>query len=305
MHGEDPIVAEAIAEHYRPRNASDTPPQTTVGRLLAVADRMDTLTGYAGLSITPSGSADPFGLRRAAQGVVQVLAGESDAPPLSAMQIMAAEAYREVNGLDFPIDTVLSSLKTLFDQRIEAFLEDLGIRYDLREAALEGGLVDGTVVRCAVRRAETLQSLADDASFVPTVQAAARVANILGEGVASSVPSVENAPPTYAEAVAQAAARLEDMVRAVHTDRFADPAEKALYDAACKALSPVVAAAANYDYPSVYEVLQPLRRPVDTFFDDVLVMTEDAVLRENRLSLLSLVNRLYRTLADFRRVVVA
>jgi glycyl-tRNA synthetase beta chain len=221
------------------------------------------------------------------------------------MQVQAAEGYREVNGLDFPLDPLCNSLQMLFDQRIAAYLDDRGVRYDLRDAALYGGLNYGTVVRCVVLRADTLQALADDPSFIPTVQAAARVANILGGGDQAPVPGKEGIHGGRSRAVERAVAVLESAARGVATRLFTDPAEHALHEVACAALPGVARSAAAYDFEGVYAILQTLRGPVDRFFDDVLVMSEDLALRSNRLALLTLVDGLYKTLADFRKVVVA
>lgn len=305
LHGEDDAAATAIAEHYSPRNASDAPPRSKIGRLLAVADRMDTLVGCVGIGVIPSGSADPFGLRRAAFGVVQILAEEPDVPSLAAMQVQAAEGYHEVNGLDFPLDPLCNTLQALFDQRIAAYLDDRGVRYDLRDAALYGGLVYGTVVHCVVQRAMALQSLANDPGFVPTVQAAARVANILGAPDRPPVPGKEGIHGGRTRAVERAVAVLENSARGVLAERFTDVAETALYEAACAALPDVARAAAASDFEAVYAALQRLRAPIDRFFDDVMVMTEDKNLRANRLALLTFVDSLYKALADFRKVVVA
>jgi glycyl-tRNA synthetase beta chain len=304
LQGEPEAVADAIAEHYRPRSASDALPTTSLGKLLAVADRMDTLVGYAGLGITPSGSQDPFGLRRAATGVVQILAEEEDVPSLAAMQVQAAEGYREVNGLDFPLDPLCNALQTLFHQRIAAYLSERDVRYDLVDAALYGGPVYGTVVRSVVLRGLTLNGLADDVSFVPTVQAAARVANILGPADPAPIPGKEGIHGGRERAVERAVALLEEAARRIDPSRFEDPAERRLYEAALLIVPGVARAAAAYDFQAVYAELQAIRDPVNAFFDDVLVMSEDAALRANRLALLGLVDALYKTLADFRKVVV-
>src|SRR5205807_2346692 len=95
--GEDPRVADAIAEHYKPRSAGDSLPQTALGKLLAVADRIDTLVGYFSIGIQPTGSSDPYGLRRAAQGVLQILADDENLPSLVEMEVLAVRGYREVN----------------------------------------------------------------------------------------------------------------------------------------------------------------------------------------------------------------
>lgn len=304
MQKEPEAVADAIAEHYKPRNAADSPPQTALGRLLAVTDRMDTLTGYAGLGITPTGSADPFGLRRAAQGVVEILADEPDAPPVEAMEAVAAEAYVSVNALELPLTELADALQLLFEQRLDAYLAEQDVRYDLRDAALCSGLSEGYLVQAVVARAHTLTQLSDGTEFVPFVQAAARTANIL---------SLPSRPPTNPQGVLKRAQQgreaffrtpLEAHASAIRRDLLTEPAEERLHDVAVALIEPVSRCAAKSDYVGVFKELLKLRDPVNTFFDDVLVMCENAQIRENRLSLLRLVDGLFRTLADFRKVVV-
>ncbi len=178
-NGENPQVADALAEHYLPRSAGDSLPASDLGKLMAIADRMDTLVGYVGLGILPSGSSDPYGLRRAAQAVVQILAGDSEMPSLLELELSAAQAYDQVNSVDFDRDVLCNELATLFNARISAYLEDQGIRYDIIDAALSGGSVFSTLVSAIVKRAATLQELSAHPEFVPTVNAVSRVANIL------------------------------------------------------------------------------------------------------------------------------
>ncbi|MCC6730223.1 MAG: glycine--tRNA ligase subunit beta [Chthonomonadales bacterium] len=308
LAGEEPAVADAIAEHYLPRSAGDTLPATPIGRILAVADRLDTLVGYVGLGILPSGSSDPYGLRRAAQGVVQILAEEPAMPGLAEIQAQAASAYRQVNGAAFELDPLCNDLAALFAQRLGAYLDEAGVRYDLVEAALSGGFLYGTVVYGAARRARFLQEVAQAPDFVATVKAAARVASILRSAdeaaAAAPVPGKEAIHGGSARSVERAVSILESEGRRVSRGLLAEPAETALYVAACALLADVARCAAGYAYADLYRTLGALRDPVNRFFDDVLVMVDDALLRRNRLALLSFVDTLFKTLADFNRVVV-
>jgi glycyl-tRNA synthetase beta chain len=307
--GLDPQVADAIAEHYLPRSANDAPPATALGKLLAVADRMDTLAGYVGIGIIPTGSSDPYGLRRAAQGVVQILAQEPEMQSLTGMMVHAAEVYRQVNGFDFPLDPLCNELAGIFDQRIAAYLEDRGVRYDLIAATLSGGSVYSTLVYGTVRRGETLQRLAADANFVPTVQAGARVANILRsadlDASASLVPGKEAIHGGSARSVERAVSLLESEARKVDRALLTEPSEQTLFDTAYRLVPEVAQKASAYQFDDLYRTLDRLREPVNAFFDDVMVMVEDVGVRNNRLVLLSLVDLLYKTLADFTKVVVA
>jgi len=306
--GEDPRVADAIAEHYQPRSASDALPKTPLGRLLAVADRVDTLVGYVGLGILPSGSSDPFGLRRAAHGVVQILAREPAAPSLRATQIQAIHAYKQVNDIEFDVDQLCRDLRGLFDQRMEALLEERGVRYDLIDAALSGGTACDTPVAATLARAETLQSLTQHADFVPTVQAAARVTNILRfarEKEVNGSTSQQAHDSPLASLTPLLLNSFESLARAVNQTLLREEREHDLFDAAYQRIPEVARCAAQYDFETLYRTLGELNKPVNTFFDDVMVMVDDATLRRNRLALLTLVDALYKTLADFTKVVVA
>jgi glycyl-tRNA synthetase beta chain len=292
LQDEDPAVADAIAQHYQPKSANDSVPASPLGCLLAVADRLDTLVGYVGIGVMPSGSSDPYGLRRAAQGVVQILADEPGMGSLTEMERLAADAYDQVNGLDVPLEPLLNDLGALFDQRISALHEERGVRYDLVDATLGGGSLSGAVVFATVKRGETLQAVAGDASFVPTTQAAARVANIL-----------KSAPADERRAGNQAI--LEVLSRRVDRTLLQEGSELRLFHEA-QALAPDVARLdSDRDYAGLYRELERLREPVNAFFEDVMVMVEDAGVRANRLALLSLVDALYKALADFTKVVVA
>lgn len=309
MQGEPAEVADAIAEQYRPRSAGDALPTSRLGRLLAVADRLDTLVGYVGIGVLPSGSSDPYGLRRAAQGVIQILAEEPQMPPLVEMETQAAHAYQQVNDLDFPLDPLCNDLAGLFDQRMSALLEDRGVRYDLIDAALSGGSVFSTLVYATIQRGETLQQLAAGPSFVPTTQAAARVANILRSSGAAAdgppIPGKEGIHGGASHSVERAVSLLEQTARRVDGALLREPSEKALYDAASRLAPEVARRAAQYQFAELYRALDGLREPVTRFFDDVMVMVDDPAVRTNRLALLTFVDTEYKALADFTKVVVA
>jgi glycyl-tRNA synthetase beta chain len=302
--GEDATVANAIAQHYLPRSASDSIPDSRLGALLALADRLDTLVGYVGVGILPSGSSDPYGLRRAAQGVVQLLASDKDAPSLVEMQAQATGGYKEVNGLDIPLEQLSSDLSVLFNQRLTATLEEKGVRYDLIDSALLGGAPYSGVAYGTIRRGEAIQSLSENPEFIPTVQAAARVANIL-----RSQDAGPSEPETFQGDNSRSAERalnaFEDHSRKINLNMLEDGSERELYDAAHQRVADVARRAAGFDYSALFAELTKLNPSVNQFFDDVMVMVEDEAVRKNRLSLLAFVDSLYKTLADFTKVVVA
>jgi glycyl-tRNA synthetase beta chain len=240
--------------------------------------------------------------------VVQILAGEPDMPALIDMNLHSAQTYEQVNGLELDVDDICRSLRDLFGQRMGAYLQERGIRYDLIDAALSGGSVYSTPVYGVARRAETLQSLVCDPDFVPTLRAAERVANILRSAKQgpqeASIPGKEGAHGVRGRSVERAVSVLESEARRVDRSLLQAPAERRLFDTASSLLPDIARRAADYDYENLYRALSPLRPVVDTFFDEVLVMVESAEVRANRLSLLAFVDALYQTLADFTRVVL-
>ncbi|MEN3001084.1 MAG: glycine--tRNA ligase subunit beta [Armatimonadota bacterium] len=280
--GEPLCVARAIAEHYQPRYAGDALPQTPIGRALAVLDRIDTLVGYVGLGYLPKGSSDPFGLRRAATGVVEILAEEPDYPTLSELVQVAHDEYR-ADGVSLkPLAALQPDLRTLFYSRIEALLEEQGIRYDLIRAVLGGGWDDS--VYGFVQRARWLHAQQATPAFQTLTQTATRPANILAAARKKNihaVASLNEIDPTLFEHEVES--------RLYHALQLLTPQIEALYY--------------KHDYEAIYSRLQELDEPVNRLFDHVLVMTEEEALRRNRLNLLACANRLYLALADFTQVV--
>ena len=297
--GEDPRVADAIAEHYLPRTAGDRLPDSPIGKTLAVADRLDTLVGYYAVGARPSGSSDPYGLRRAAQAVVQILAEDAEAPTLSALVCFARDTYAEANGLEILLDELWPELRALFDQRLEALLEERGIRYDLADAALGAAPVLAYHVYAGLRRAEALQTAAQDDAFVAMTNAAGRVANILAAA------GMRAEPPHPCERQTDANHLLGVLAAQTDARLLHEAAERALYAEAEALTQKVAQLAGSFDFAGLYAALVPMGHVVDRFFDEVLVMTDDSSLRNNRLALLRWVDGLYRSLADFSKVVVA
>lgn len=280
--GEPPCVARAIAEHYQPRYAGDTLPQTPVGRALAVLDRIDTLVGYVGLGYLPKGSSDPFGLRRAATGVVEILAEEPDYPTLSELVQVAHDEYRADNVPLKPLLAIQPELRTLFYSRIEALLEEQGIRYDLIRAVLSGGWDDS--VYGFIQRARLLQAHQAEPAFHALALTATRPANILAAARKKNIHAIAS-------------------LNEVDPTLFEHEVESRLYNALQSLTPKLEAISYKHDYETLYAHLQELDEPVNRLFDHVLVMTEDEALRRNRLNLLACANRLYLALADFTQVV--
>ncbi len=287
LSGENGQIAQAIAEHYMPRFAGDALPESVLGRLLAVCDRVDTLVGYVGaLQIVPTGSGDPFGLRRSAQGVVQILATDANLPRLWAFVESAVRAYAQ-QGVEVT-EQGIHLLSQIFAQRIEALLEDEGIRYDVIQAVLAEERVEP---RAARSNAQMLNALPAERLTLVAL-AATRVRNILKASEATKlVPTAMWQPPA-------------SWLQQVDASLFQHEEERALYQTASRHEAQIAEAAARLQTEEVFSLLEALTEPVNRFFDAVLVMAPEEALRRNRLLLLAGVDARYRYVGDFSRLVV-
>jgi glycyl-tRNA synthetase beta chain len=269
--GEAAEVAQAIEEHYRPRFAGDAVAASTLGSLVALADKLDTLAGCFAIGLTPSGAGDPFALRRAASGVVLTLWERGlrlslRAALRQALVQLGPRARR-------PAPEVERDLLEFLRGRLHAALGERGVAADLAEAALAAGCDD---VPDAARRAEALMGMRRDPDFAELVVTFRRVVNIL--------------PPGFQ--------------RSVNPQQFVESAERALHGQTQSLRAEVAPLLEAGEYLRALRHIAALRPVVDMFFDEVLVMAEDVNLRENRLALLAEVAQLFNRLADFTRIAV-
>lgn len=276
LDGEPEAVAQAIAEQYLPRG--DRSPQTEVGAYLALLDKADTLVGALAAGLAPSGSQDPYGLRRAAQGIVAVLAGRGVRLRLGRLAHAVLDAY----GITEPErrTPAVSAALDLVRQRVRTLLLEEGVSYDVADAVLasspDGQGEPADDVADAVARGRALWAFRQRPEFLRVYTAFDRASRILPPGFDGEV----------------------------RTDAFAHPTEERLHRAVEEARRRVEAALRERRYESALQALSVLADPVDRFFTDVLVMAEDDRIRANRLALLAQVVRLIRPLADLSRVVV-
>lgn len=274
LDGIDPAIAQAIEEHYRPRYSLDVLPDSALGAALAVADKIDALVGYVGLGFMPKGSTDPYGLKRAANGCVELLAAHPDFPVLSQLSQWAYEAYQE-QGVELkPFEQLYTDLQSLFYARLDAFLQEIGIRYDIARAVLNG---DEAPVNDYIQRAEVLQSFGGP-DFEARVQTATRPANILSAALKKGI-------------------AIDADLTKVDASLFEHPTERALHES-------LQSMPKTEDPEELWEALRKLEEPINALFDAVMVMDEDAHKRDNRLTLLACADRLYRRLADFTQIVL-
>lgn len=272
MSGEKAEVATAIEEHYLPRHAGDALPKSKAGALVGVADRMDSIAGCFGIGLIPTGSEDPYALRRAALGLMLILAGQELSVSLTALTQKALELLKD--RISRPHAEAVRDILGFLRVRCEGMMIDRGIPADVAAAVLEAGFDD---VPRAFRRAQALARAKQDPDFASLTIAFRRVANIL--------------PPDFARGAVEG--------------RLREEAERALYRAV-KALDGEVAALTDRgEYEEALRRIATLRPAVDRFFKDVMVMVEDASLRENRLGLLAETASLFSRIADFRQIAVA
>jgi glycyl-tRNA synthetase len=262
--GEDPAVAQAIFEHYLPRFAGDRLPETLPGIVVGLADRLDSLAGLFSVGLKPSGSADPYGLRRAALGMVQVLAG-------AGISFDLREGVREAAAL-LPMtadDETQADTLAFIVQRLRVWLLEQSFRYDLVDAVLAERGHDPYLAY------QTVQEFApwvgrDD--WTDLLNAYARCVRIV---------------------------RSFETEFGLRPDQFVEPSTHRLYQAYVTCHEQV---GSQSSIDQLFIAFQPMIEPITVFFDDVLVMAEDEVLRENRLALLQHIAALTEGIVDLTRV---
>ncbi len=271
--GERESVARGINEHYSPRNAGDKPAASLVGAIVGIADKIDTIVGCFSIGIIPTGSQDPYALRRQAQGIVSTLLAHELELPLADLFRIALEEH-SARGLKREAYDITKDLHDFFTLRIRNVLSEQSIRYDVADAIIGAGTSD---VRRTLLRARALQAVTAEgnkADFRPSVEAFNRVCNL-----ASKADSKQ-----------------------VDAQLFDDAAEKKLYEAWQGAHGGFVKAFAEADLAQALAALSSLSATIAAFFEAVMVMAEDEAVRRNRLALLSLIADDVRTFADFSKL---
>jgi glycyl-tRNA synthetase beta chain len=276
-------VADAIYDHYRPESSDDPVPRSVEGALLSIADKADSIAGMFALGLQPSGSKDPFALRRQANGIVRILAEHKVPLTLSTISGVALAQYRafpELAGKLRELDEAPEALAAFFRERLEFYLRDvLGFAYDVVDAVLAAGADD---VLDAVARAEAVAKTRPTDDFIAISVAFKRMKNILRQAREAG----RQWPKDYSP------------------ERLQDTAEKALGGLVAETRTKVEQLAAAKRYEEALNEIARLRPVVDTFFDKVMVMVEDESLRSNRLALLDAITQSFSTIADFSEIVV-
>jgi glycyl-tRNA synthetase beta chain len=268
--GEPAAVAQALEEQYLPRHAGDELPDGPIGQVLAIADRLDTLAGIFAIGQRPTGTKDPYGLRRAALGVLRIIIEKGLELDLQDLLRSATEGLRDK--VDNP-----SAAGEAFDyamERLDAYFQDQGIGADVIAAVMAQRPTRPLDFKARVEAVERFRRLPEAEALAAANK---RIGNILRQ----------------AESVSPGG---------VSTALLIEPAERALHEAIA-AMSPDVEASFDRgDYEPALERLAGLREPVDRFFDEVMVMTDAEDLRANRLALLGGLRALFLRAADLSRL---
>ena len=278
--GMDPAVAAACEEHYSPLGPSDTVPTAPVSVAVALADKLDTLTGFWAIDEKPTGSKDPFALRRAALGVIRLVLENGITLPLRQFvpvaDLLKSETASYHLGLD---DECKSNLVFFIHDRLKTYLRDQGIRHDVIDACIAmPGNDDLTLL---VKRATALQETLATDDGENLIQGFKRANNILTQAEAQDgVEYSYGADPKYAE----------------------DDSEKALFTALELADQTITPAMQAQDFTTAMAAMAQLRSPIDAFFDAVKINADNDVVRRNRLNLLGQIRKSCLAVADLTKI---
>lgn len=272
LDGEKPEVATGIFEHYLPRFAGDALPATTIGRIVGIGDKLDNICATFSRGLAPTGSQDPYALRRQALGVINILLDANY--HISLAKIVAGTLYL----LDIkPEETgkLVPQIMEFFKQRLRNLLMDQGIRYDVIDAVFADKRNDDMVdlaVRC-----KALAAYVEAGNAEPLVQVSVRVSNLCK--------------------------KIEKEV-AISGALFKDESENKLHEVVAAVSKEIIPEIVLYDYAAVLKAGEKVIEPVNTFFDNVMVMDEDENVKNNRLALLEEVRGIVNAVGDLSLLVL-
>ncbi len=271
LDGEAGEVATGIFEHYLPRFAGDALPTSDIGRLVGIADKLDNICATFSRGLAPTGSQDPYALRRQALGIINILLDANY--HVSLYKVIAGSLYL----LNIPAEEtkkLVPQIGEFMKQRLRNMLIDQGVRYDVVDAVLAEEMNDDFAD--LVARANALNAFVASSEAPALIQAATRVANLCK--------------------------KIEEET-AINPQLFAVEAETVLHAATVAASKEVLIAATAYDYAAVLAQAEKLVAPINKFFDDVMVMDEDVRVKNNRLALLAAVKDITHAVGDLSVIV--
>lgn len=267
--GENENVAQAIFEHYLPRFAGDILPSTKCGIVLSIADKLDSIAGFFAIGIQPTGSQDPYALRRQALGIINILMDKNLDISLRELISLTLDNY---SFIEFDKNEVLNQIMEFFKDRIKNLFRDLGIRYDVIEAILSSNIDD---IADMYARAKALNSWIDKDELVEMLTAFNRVA-------------------TLAE---------KAETKEVNINLMREEAEFNLYQQFQETRSNVEHLLANKEYTKALDAFASLRPAIDNMFDSVMIMDKDEAIKNNRLATLKQIYDIMLNICDLSKIV--
>ena len=272
LDGEKPEVAQGIFEHYLPRFAGDELPKTDIGRLVGISDKLDNIAATFSRGLIPTGSQDPYALRRQAIGIINILVDGNYHLPL--LKTMSA-VLELLNVPCAKSGELLAQLQEFFVQRVKNMMSDQGIRYDVIDAVLNEKANDDIVDLFV--RAKALAEYVETPEAAESIQAFTRVANLCKKAEGETI---------------------------IRENLFVETAEKELYEAICRLQKETIPALVAYNYAEVLKLMNEVSAPVNKFFDTVMVMDKDENVKNNRLALLVQVKETASMVGDLSSIVL-
>lgn len=269
--GENEIVSLAILEQYLPKFSGDELPTTTAGLVLSIADKIDTISGLFAIGIHPTGSQDPFGLRRQALGVINIILDKKLYLSINDMINSSLYIYVDVNGLTFDYNKVKEEIIEFFNGRIRNMFMDMGIRYDIVDAVI--GANSDDIYDMKIRANKLNEWLKRD-GLTEILGGFNRVANLASKAISDEVQ--------------------RDLLTADELE---------LYEAYNNIESKIKTAINKREYDKALDYLMELTDPIDNFFDKVMVMVEDEAIKNNRLGLLKRIYDGMMQICDLSKIV--
>jgi glycyl-tRNA synthetase beta chain len=266
-------VWKAIYEHYQPLSMDDAVPSSFNGAILSIGDKLDSIVGAIGIGMEVSGSKDPFGLRRNAQGICKIILEKKIDLAFSRLVDKVIAVYGEVFEKDK--EDIKKRCLEFFRGRLQHIFESQGFRYDLVNAAISPGIDN---IYYTYLRLKALDSLKESAHFEPMILIAKRVNNIL-----------RNQPQIYK----------------INSELFFEKEERELYTTFTIIRDNSLEMIAEGDFTKAQRMLFRIRSSINTFFDHVMVMADDKRLKRNRLALLQAISKLLNEIADYSQIVVS
>ena len=269
--GESEAVAIAINEHYKPRNAEDDTPATEVGAVLSVADKMDTICSFFAIGMIPSGSQDPYALRRQATGIVQILLHQNWIIGLEELIQESLSLLNEDGKVKQKMEAVTVDLVTFFKLRLKYLLQEKDVRHDLIDAILGAEVGD---IHSLFNRARVLEANKNKADFKENIEALSRVINIA----------------TKSESQGE-----------INTSLFENDYEQRLYE---RYVSLQEQLSEHVTEETYFELLVSLKNDINQYFDHTMIMADDAAIKQSRLHLMVQLSNLIKKFANVSEIIV-